>query len=120
MQIESAESLIQALRGSGLFTPEEFESIAVDLNSLGTDPQVLIRRLLDQKRITPYQLRKVVNGRASELFLGPYVILDKVGEGGMGKVFRARHVRLGREVALKVVRERVLAKPTARGRYERE
>ena len=120
MPIESAESLIQSLRTSGLYAPPSFETLAAELASLGADPQVLIRHLVDRDHITAYQLRKVVNGRSSELFLGPYVISDKLGEGGMGKVFRARHLRQDREVAIKVVREHLLAKPTARGRYERE
>ena len=120
MPIESAESLIQLLQSSGLYDSEQFEKLATVLKSLGNDPQVLIRHLLDRKHLKAYQLRRIANGRASELFIGPYVILDKLGEGGMSRVFRARHVRLDREVALKVVREQVLARPTARGRYERE
>lgn len=120
MPIESAESLIQLLQSSGLYGSEQYEKLATELRSLGTDPQELIRHLLDGSHLTAYQLRRIANGRASELFIGPYVVLDKLGEGGMGRVFRARHVRLDREVALKVVREQALAKPTARGRYERE
>jgi eukaryotic-like serine/threonine-protein kinase len=120
MSIDSTDSLLESLRASKLFAAEGLESLAADLAALGADPEVWMKKLVDDGRLTAYQLRKVVNGRAADLFLGPYVILDKLGEGGMGKVFRARHQRQQREVALKVVREHLLAKPTARGRYERE
>ncbi|MEX2384207.1 MAG: protein kinase [Thermoanaerobaculia bacterium] len=52
--------------------------------------------------------------------LGPYEILAPVGAGGMGEVYRAHHPRLGREVAIKVLPERVAADPEALARFERE
>jgi len=51
--------------------------------------------------------------------LGRYVLLESVGEGGMGRVFRAYDPKLQREVALKVVRSEVLD-PDARSRMLRE
>jgi len=120
MPIDSTESLLHSLRGSKLFAPTALEALAAEFATLGPDPEAWMKKLVEDGRLTAYQLRKIVNGRAVDLFLGPYVILDKLGEGGMGKVFRARHERQKREVALKVVRDQLLSKPTARGRYERE
>jgi serine/threonine-protein kinase len=120
MQIQTVEDLIEALRASRLFTPEEVSAIAGELAPLGEDPQVLMRHLITRERITLYQLRKVLHDKSAELFLGPYVITDKLGEGGMGKVYRARHARTDREVALKVVRSNLLSNPVVRRRYDRE
>jgi serine/threonine-protein kinase len=120
MQIDSAETLIQALRSSGLFTPEQMFEVAAELTALGADLHTLMRHLVNKNRLSVYQLRKVVHGKAAELLFGPYVISDKLGEGGMGKVFRATQVRVGREVALKVVRPALLSNPVVRKRYDRE
>ena len=52
--------------------------------------------------------------------LGPYEILDPIGAGGMGEVYRARDLRLDRMVAIKVLGAAMSSKPTARARFERE
>lgn len=52
--------------------------------------------------------------------LGLYDILARIGAGGMGVVYKARHTRLGRLVALKLLPEGALADQTARARFLRE
>src|SRR5579883_756065 len=52
--------------------------------------------------------------------IGPYEIIDALGAGGMGEVFRARDTRLGRDVALKVLPEEVASDPARRARFEQE
>ena len=52
--------------------------------------------------------------------LGPYQVLEPLGAGGMGEVYRARHLKLGRDVALKVLPPALAGDPEWLARFERE
>jgi eukaryotic-like serine/threonine-protein kinase len=52
--------------------------------------------------------------------LGHYCIVEKVGAGGMGEVYRARDERLQRDVAIKILPAGTLADDTARARFRKE
>ncbi len=52
--------------------------------------------------------------------LGPYEIIDRLGAGGMGEVYRARDTRLDRTVAIKVLNAALNANPDVKARFDRE
>lgn len=57
---------------------------------------------------------------ASGTRLGPYVILEPLGEGGMGEVYKARDTRLERNIAVKFLPHRFARAPDALERFRRE
>src|ERR1700726_2542040 len=52
--------------------------------------------------------------------LGPYEILDAIGAGGMGEVYRAKDTRLDRTVAIKILPAHLSSDPVRKQRFERE
>src|SRR5262249_48418395 len=56
----------------------------------------------------------------AELVVGEYLLLEQLGEGGMGHVFKARHQLMNRVVALKIIRKELLAQGDALQRFQRE
>ena len=59
-------------------------------------------------------------GRAKSLILGGYTILDRIGSGGMGQVFKAEHHRMKRLVAIKTLPAKLMKDPAAVARFQRE
>ena len=55
-----------------------------------------------------------------ELVLDQYVLLELLGQGGIGAVYKARQIRMNRLVALKVIKREALASPAAVERFRRE
>jgi serine/threonine-protein kinase len=113
-------AFVEAIRGSGLVPAGEVEELAEAAARPGADPEALARDLVKRGRLTAFQARRLWRGKGADLFLGQYVLLDRLGEGGMGEVFRARHTRLDRDVALKVMRREKMAHPDSVRRFRRE
>src|SRR5262249_40218929 len=65
-----------------------------------SDPRELAKELIRRGWLTPYQVNQVLQGRGSELVQGPYLLLERLGEGGTGQVFKVRQQKLKRIEAL--------------------
>jgi serine/threonine protein kinase/Leucine-rich repeat (LRR) protein len=115
----SSSSLVDALRQYRLLEPVQLEELK-NFQGRFPDPKALARELMQRGWLTPYQANQLLQGKGQELVLGSYVLLERVGEGGMGEVFKARNWKLARVVALKVIRKERLSNPDAIRRFQRE
>lgn len=84
------------------------------------DPQDLMRDMIRRGDLTKFQAQEILNGRAKSLVLGNYVLVDRIGVGGMGQVFKAQHKRMKRVVAVKTLPKSVTKDAVALGRFQRE
>jgi serine/threonine-protein kinase len=112
--------LLGSLSSTGLLTSQQAEDLTRALPTASRDRAAVGREAADRGWLTAFQAARLAEGREQELVFGPYVLLDLIGEGGMGQVFKARHRRLERLVALKVIRPERLAGADAVRRFQRE
>jgi serine/threonine-protein kinase len=120
MPIDSLVDFFEALCNYRLLAPDQLEEVTRALWPKFPDARALARELIRRDWLTPYQANQLLQGRGDRLALGQYLLLERLGEGGMGQVFKARHHGLGRVVALKLVRKDRLANPDAVRRFYRE
>lgn len=105
-EFDGARGCLTRLLDQWVVLPEEWDELPPDLRSAilrpGGDEDIL-NRLVENHLLTRYQADAVREGREGALVLGHYRLLDMIGRGGMGTVYRAEHLHLRRQVAVKVM-----------------
>ena len=116
------ERFVHCLTASGLMSAADVASFEAALppEAKPKDAETLARSLVKAGKLTKYQAQAVYQGKTKGLVFGEYVVLDKLGEGGMGVVVKAQHRRMKRLVAVKMIAEKALGSPDAVKRFYRE
>jgi serine/threonine-protein kinase len=120
MPVDTVADLVSLLQEHTLLESPQLDEARSVLCTRCPDPRSLAKELIQRNWLTPYQINQLFQGRGGDLVLGKYLLLERLGEGGMGQVFKARDRRLGRLVALKLIRKDRLAGPDAIRRFQRE
>jgi len=97
----SLEVFVACIQKCGLINPSEVELLLEE--NRATDSESFAKLLVGRRKLTRFQAKMLVRGRWKGLILGNYILLEKLGQGGMGAVFKARHRRMSRDVCLKVL-----------------
>jgi serine/threonine protein kinase len=82
--------------------------------------RVIARTLVEWGLLTKFQAELLLAGRTHGFILGQYRILDQLGQGGMGRVFKAVHQTMNRVVAVKVLAPQLVTTEKARRLFQRE
>ncbi|MGL6096628.1 MAG: serine/threonine-protein kinase, partial [Fimbriiglobus sp.] len=118
-QAATTDELVLRLRRSGLVPPAELDPYLAALPP-GLPPRTVLDRLIADHFLTPFQAERLAAGKYKGFLLGGYIILDKIGAGGMGQVYLAEHTAMRRLVAVKVLNIPVNEDAIAKERFLRE
>src|SRR5262249_8168595 len=103
--VDSVISFLQALRALPLRKPSQFEEVIhAELQGRFTEPSDLARYVGERNWLTSYQVEQLLTGHGGDLLLDGYLVLDRLGQGATGQVFKARHLRMDRLAAIKIIR----------------
>jgi len=113
------EQFVKHLEDSGILASDTLKDYIPPKGS-PKDAEDLARELVKQKKLTKFQAEELYRGKGKTLVLGNYVLMEKIGAGGMGQVFKARHRRMDRLVAVKLLPSAMTKDKAAIARFERE
>lgn len=104
----ACEWFVWDLRRSGLIDRGQLDQIVSEFlkRNPRAEAPALAEYLVHQSTLTNFQAERILNGKTQGLVLGPYVLLDAIGSGSMGQVYRASSKNDDNHYAVKVLPRR--------------
>ena len=114
--------LLPLIRKSGILSDRQFEEISGKVRSseYPAETRALAECLTAEGILTVFQVSRLLLSKTHGLVVGPYVILDRLGAGGRGRVFKAQHRLMGRLAALKIIAPHIASRASSIARFHRE
>lgn len=116
----STNYLLDQLRRFKLLDEDRLKQLLELAKDAGDGTRGLVKALVQHGWLTLFQANQVLANNGNMLAVGPYRILDQLGQGGLSQVFKARRADCDLIVALKVIRPEVLDKGEGRRQFLRE
>lgn len=120
--MSTLEAFLDNLHQSGLLAENHFRQIRQNVLSREEPikPNKLAKWLVEQKLITSWHAEELLAGRHHFVLTGRYKLLDRVGGGASGTVYKAEEIGTGNIYAVKVLTEDLSKKPEALDRFRQE
>ncbi len=118
--VQTVAQLQTILRESQLLHESDVNALSHLEDSSATDLATIMCKFVSDGKLTRFQASRLLQGKSHGWVLGDYTIVDQLGAGGMGLVFKAQHRMMQRTVAIKVVPSLLLNSRTGLQRFHRE
>jgi serine/threonine-protein kinase len=114
--------LLPVIRSSGILSDRQLAEIKGKIlqGDYPNDSTELAAKLVKEKVLTTFQAKRFLANRPSGLVVGRYIILDRIGSGSMGRVYKAHHAMMDRVVALKIIAPEISCNERVVARFQRE
>jgi serine/threonine-protein kinase len=114
------DSFLATALAADLIAPAQLVRAEAAVPADAQTPADAARALVSAGLLTNFQAERLVAGRTDGFHLGPYVIQDEIGRGAAGRVYRAKHRTMNRQVAIKVLASELTRTTAARQAFRRE
>jgi serine/threonine-protein kinase len=114
--------LLPVIRESGVLNERQLAEVRskVLTGDYPSESVALAERLVREKILTEYQTRRFLSSKSHGLVVGRYIIVDRLGSGSMGRVYKAHHQMMDRYVAIKIIAPEIVTNEKVVARFQRE
>ena len=107
-ELGACEWFVWDLRRSGLIDRGHLDQVVGEFlkRNARAEPPALADYLVSQTILSPFQAERILQGKTQGLVLGPYLLIDSIGSGSMGQVFKASSKTDNQQFAVKVLPRR--------------